>query len=287
MFLRGAAHFRLALWRAVQHDALLVAKGAAYSSMTTLFPGLLALAGILAHQKETATFLHEFSIGLGIILPPSVAEIAQNYFDPKTHKPIRIVYSAGTVALFAATGVLISWMQGFRRAFGIEKNPWGLVHERLVALALVPSALVPMFCATLLVAFGNQIETWISLRVMGELRPILFLVWMVVRWAIALLTSVLVLALIYHFAIPRTQTWRRVLPGAALATALWFPITLIFGWYVTHYANYTAIYGSLAAAIALLVWLYILSLLVLLGAEFNATVFPRAAPALPTSDQHA
>ncbi len=277
MFIRGAKHLQVAVWRAIKHDDLSIAKGAAYSAMTTLFPGLLALAGILARQKETADFLREFSIGLGIILPPSVADIARNYFDPKSHKPIHIIYSAGAISIFAATGVLMSWMQGFRCAFNIEKNPWGFVHERLVALALVPSALVPMFFATLLVAFGNQIETWISLRVTGELRPLLFIVWMVIRWVIALLTSTIVLSVIYHFAIPRTQPWRRVLPGATLATVLWFPTTLIFGWYVTHYANYTVIYGSLAAAIALLIWLYILSLLVLLGAEFNATIFPRIA----------
>jgi membrane protein len=50
---------------------------------------------------------------------------------------------------------------------------------------------------------------------------------------------------------------------------------MFFGWYVTHYATYTVVYGSLSAAIALLVWLYIVSVIVLLGAELNAQVFPK------------
>ena len=51
---------------------------------------------------------------------------------------------------------------------------------------------------------------------------------------------------------------------------MWFPSTLVFGWYVTRYADYSQIYGSLGAGIALLFWLYIISLSILCGAEFNA-----------------
>lgn len=67
-----------------------------------------------------------------------------------------------------------------------------------------------------------------------------------------------------------TRSWRRVIPGAVVATAMWFLTTLAFGWYVTRFANYSEVYGSLGAGIALLFWLYIVSLSVLCGAEFNA-----------------
>ena len=66
------------------------------------------------------------------------------------------------------------------------------------------------------------------------------------------------------------QSWKRTLPGAVAATAMWFLTTLVFGWYVTRFANYSQVYGSLGAGIALLFWLYIISLSVLCGAEFNA-----------------
>jgi membrane protein len=66
------------------------------------------------------------------------------------------------------------------------------------------------------------------------------------------------------------RSWRRVIPGAVVATAMWFLTTLGFGWYVTRFANYSEVYGSLGAGIALLFWLYIVSLSVLCGAEFNA-----------------
>ena len=67
-----------------------------------------------------------------------------------------------------------------------------------------------------------------------------------------------------------------MIPGATLATGLWFSSTLLFGFYLQHYADYSIIYGSLGAGIALLVWMYMVSLVILVGAEFNAMLFPRA-----------
>lgn len=241
--------------------------------MMTVFPGLLVVAGLLAKERQLARYMQEISYALGVILPPGSAQLAQRYFDAKSNRPTHIIWTAGSVAMFAATGVLVSWMEGFRRAYGVSGNPWNLFKERVIAILLVPTALVPMLFATLLVAFGKQIENWISLRIDYELRPVVSMAWTATEWLIAVITSILVLALVYHIAVPHTRPFQRVLPGAVLATALWFPATLAFGWYVTHYADYAVIYGSLGAAIALLVWLYMLSLIVLLGAEFNATVY--------------
>jgi uncharacterized BrkB/YihY/UPF0761 family membrane protein len=67
----------------------------------------------------------------------------------------------------------------------------------------------------------------------------------------------------------------KILPASILATWAWFVATAIFGWYLRHYADYSIIYGSLGAAIALLVWMYIISVIVLVGAEFNALLYPR------------
>jgi membrane protein len=71
------------------------------------------------------------------------------------------------------------------------------------------------------------------------------------------------------------QSWKRVIPGAIVSTAAWFLATVVFGWYVTRFANYSQVYGSLGAGIALLFWLYIISLCVLFGAEFNTEFHER------------
>jgi membrane protein len=97
-----------------------------------------------------------------------------------------------------------------------------------------------------------------------------------IRWGIATLTAISVVALIYHHGVPRTQPWHSVIPGAMLATILWFSTTVGFRAYLQHFGELTTIYGSLGVAMALLVWMYMISLVVLVGAEFNALLFPRA-----------
>jgi len=179
------------------------------------------------------------------------------------------------LTLWLASGVMVSWMEGFRRSYELPKV-WGLVKERMISFSLVILAGIPLCFATILVAFGSRIELAILSYLDRDLGVLVLLMWMFLRWLIAILTSVAVIALIYHNAVPRTQPWHSVLPGATLATGMWFVVTMIFGWYLQRYADYSVIYGSLGVAIALLVWMYMISLVILIGAEFNAMLFPRS-----------
>jgi len=267
---------RRAFWQAFLHGQFSIAKAAAYSSILTLFPAFLIVTSILEASNATEGFVRQISGAVGWALPPGPNSIALTFFQTRQHHALRIIYSASLVTILAASGVMISWMEGFRKAYNLP-NIWGFWKERFIAFYLVFLALIPLGFATLLVAFGNQIEAVVQAETMHLFKPLIILVWDGVRWAIAMLTSIAFMSLVYHHGIPKTQSWRRVLPGAIMATVLWFPATMFFGWYVTHYATYTVVYGSLSAAIALLVWLYIVSVLVLLGAEMNAQVYPKPA----------
>jgi membrane protein len=267
--------FRRSVWRAFQHDAFATAKAAAYSSILTLFPAFLVLASVLAISHNTEQFAREISFAIGQVLPAGTTALALAYFNTSKVHPSNVIISASFVMLTAASGIMVSWMSAFRRAYGIQGNPWGFWKERAMAFLLVPLSFVPMGFATMLVGFGNQLQNWLAVHAFYELRPAVLLLWTWARWSIGALTSIAVIALIYHLAIPRTQSWQKVLPGATLATGMWFAATVTFGWYVTNYANYAVIYGSLAAVIALLVWSYVVSIVILIGAEFNALVYPR------------
>jgi membrane protein len=269
---------RRSFWRAFQHGQFLLAKGAAYSSILTFFPALLVVASVLEASHETEGLVRRIAIAVGWVLPAGPSSVAINFFQSTKHHPARIIISASFVTVLAATGVMVSWMEGFRRAYAMQ-NTWGFWKERAVAIYLVFLALVPLGFATMLLVFGDEIEAWIRSETLHLFRPLIWLVFVVIRWIIAILTSIAFIGLIYHNGMPKTQSWRRVLPGAVLATLMWFPATILFGWYVTNYASYSVVYGSLSAAIALLVWLYILSIIILLGAEFNAQVYPKVPEA--------
>ncbi len=275
LILRFLKLLRLAFWRAFEHDAFAVAKASAYSSILTFFPALLVVGSVLATSRRTVGALREVSYALSRILPAGGGTALEYLRAGGLKRPVSLLISASLITLWTGSGVMISWMEGFRNAYQLPKI-WGLVKERMVAFSLVILAGIPLCFATSLVAFGNRIETRILFEMGHEFGPYILLMWTMIRWVIATLTSIAVIALIYHNAVPRTQPWHSVLPGATLATGLWFLATIGFGWYLQHYADYNMIYGSLGVGIALLVWMYLISLVILVGAEFNAMLFPRA-----------
>jgi len=274
VILRFVRLLRLAVWRAFQHDAFAVAKASAYSSILTFFPALLVVGSILATLNRSEVYLREVSYALGRILPAGSAT-AIAYLRGTHQRPVGLLVTTSLLTLWTASGTMISWMEGFRNAYQLPKV-WGIVKERMISFSLVIMAGIPLTFATMMVAFGSSIETRILFHIGHEFGPYVLLLWGAIRWLIATLTSIAVIALIYHNAVPRTQPWHSVLPGATLATAMWFGATTLFSWYLRHYADYSIIYGSLGVGIALLVWMYMVSLIVLIGAEFNAMLFPRA-----------
>jgi membrane protein len=271
--------FRLSIWRAFEHDAFGTAKASAYSSIFTFFPFLLVLGAVLATLHRGEVYLREISYALGTILPAGSAT-ALSFLRGTVNRPVDLLISTSLLTVWSASGVIISWMDGFRRAYQLPKT-WGLVQERLIAISLVLMAGIPMTFSTILVAFGSRIETRALFHIGHEFGPLILLLWGLIRWLIAIMTSIAVIQLIYHNAVPRTQPWHSVLPGAVLATAMWLISTALFGWYLQHYVDYSVIYGSLGVGIALLLWMYIISLVVLIGAEFNAMLFPRGPTKVP------
>lgn len=260
--------------RAFVHDAFATAKASAYSSILTFFPGLVILGSVLANWRKGAPYLREISYALGSILPAG-SNTVLNYLKDAGKHPVGFLLTTSVITLWTASGVMISWMEGFRRCYELPKT-WGLVKERLIAFLLVVFALLPMTFATILVAVGSKFEIRLLPYLDSDFSPYILLLWGAIRWLIATLTSIAVIALIYHNAVPRTQPWHSVMPGAVFATIVWFSVTVGFRFYLQHFGDFTTIYGSLGVGMALLVWMYLISLVVLVGAEFNALLFPRA-----------
>lgn len=279
-------NLRRATLSAFRHGAFTAAKAAAYSAILSLFPAVLTGTTLLALSPETET-LNDIRSAFYDILPPDTMGLVQNYFQMNHARSVRLIWSATAIAVLAASGFMLSIMEGFRRAYRLPRGTWNFWRERVVAFGLIPITLVPMFFATLLIVFGHQIERWMIVNADHDLRHYVLFIWRMVRWIIAMATSVAVLAVIYHFGTPKTQNWRRVLPGALLATGTWFLITIVYGLYVTRFADYSVVYGSLGATVATLIWLYMVSSSILVGAEFNAQIFPVSASstAIDTGDE--
>ena len=266
-------HLRKALWLALDHDVLNTAKAAAYSGMLMLFPALVVLTALLAQVPEGTTLVGEIRAAFEQILPDDSMSLLQSLMQTRRIHSVQLIFSAASLSVFAGLGLMLSMMEGFRRAYRLPRDDWGFWQRRLRALLLVPIVLVPLALATLVLVFGRQLETWVIDNSVHQLRHVVLIAWRMARWAVALATSVAVLGALYHFGTRHKEHWSQVAPGAIAATLAWFPVTLAFGWYVTRIADYSMFYGSFGAGIATLVWLYITSFSALLGAELNGVLF--------------
>jgi membrane protein len=281
-FMRTLWLLQRACWAAQEDNCFAIAKGAAYSGLLCLFPVLASVAAILMQVNAEST-AHLIRHVLVQALPPETDELIRYQFK-QTSRPLSLLVGATLFALVAASGAMLSLMEGFQAAYRIPSGR-SIVRQRIVAIFLVLVVAVPSTAASILLVFGAQQENamwqWLGFASPDEdVRQSLVVIGRILRYLMALLTTVFVTGLLYYFGPhyrlqPRMTNnaarWRflRVWPGAMLAAVMWFLATVGFGWYVRNIATYN-VNGTLKAGLILLVWLYLLALIAMIGCEFNA-----------------
>jgi len=263
------------VWHKMGEDELTDrAAGLAYYFLFALFPALLfltALIGLLPipHLMDR---LMEY---LSTALPPDAASVTQKTLREIVRGAHGGLLSIGVLgALWAASNGMASIITALNAVYGVrETRPFW--KYRLVAIGLTLLFSVFILSALVLMVFGPKIgETvagWVGL---GWLFT---LVWNVVSIPVVILLVSLGVALVYYLAPSVKQKFRWVTPGSALAVSLWLVMSAGLRWYVTHFADYNATYGSLGGAILLMLWLYLSGVALLLGAEVNAVIEHAAA----------
>ena len=269
--------FFLILRRAImatQIDGCLgTAKAAAYSGLLCLFPVLTSITTLLAEANAKAVS-SRFAQILFDIVPPGTQELILQSVTVTGTRPMTVIFVATGLSIWGASGLMASLMEGFQSAY---KLPSGrpLVKQRVVAIMLVVGTVLPIVAASALVLFGDQTERsvleWLGVLPEGnQLRGSVVIAGLVIRYLVEFGTIIVVMGVMYYFGPNRKQRWDDILPGACMATFLWLLATQGFAWYVRNLANYNVLYGSIGGVIALLVWIYLLSVIVLFGCQFNA-----------------
>jgi membrane protein len=264
---------RATLISTLEGNSLSIAKGAAYSSLLSFFPVLTTLAAILVQANATnvartiANFLYE-------VVPPGTEDVVLTLFVVHGERPRYLLVSAVLLALWAASGAIMSMIEGFRSIYRIPSGR-SFLQERAMAVFLVLVSTAPIVGASALIVFGTRAESFLmhGLGVVApdvDIQGWVELLSKTLRLGLSFGSFVLVTALLYYLGPNRKQTFAKVFPGAILATVLWVLSTLVFSWYVRHISNYNVLYGSVGAGLALLVWMYVWSVITLIGCEFNA-----------------
>jgi membrane protein len=265
--------FRRSCVSAYRDNVFGIAKGAAYSALLSFFPVLTTVTAILVQANA-----HRVSASLAAlvfqVVPPGTEEIVRWNFTERGARPVSLLIGAGLLSIWAASGVMLSLMEGFRAAYRIPKSR-SFLRQRGVAAILVFSAAVPVIIASALIVFGSRIEQYVltKIGVLAEGERLIgwiSLFTQALRIIVAIGAIISGTSVLYHLGPNPPRPIRTVWHGAVLATTLCWVTTTGFGWYVRNIANYNVLYGSVGAVIALLVWMYLLSIIALIGCEYNA-----------------
>ena len=245
----------------------LLAAGVAFFSFLSLFPAIIAAVltwGLVADPAQ----MRDQAKNVAEALPSSARDLLMQQIDSLIAKPeqslgVGLVISLA-LALWSASGGVGNLVSAINLTYD-EEETRGFVKRKLLALGLTLGMIVGGLVALGLVAVAPAIFDAIGLP--GWSRVLLE----VGRWVLLLALLAVGLAVIYRVAPDRdAPQFKWVSTGAVVATVIWLIASLAFSLYVDNFSSYGKTYGSLAAVVILLLWLWISFYVVLLGAEINA-----------------
>ena len=249
--------------QATHHAAALT-----YYALMSLFPTLLlavSLLGLLGEFPDTynAIINHLRGVVPATTLAPLDDAVLAALKSKGTAAVALIV--AILTALYGATG----YLEAARRALNVvfkAPSERSFIRRKLVDLASI-FVLMALVLTTLVLMFAGG---GIAHKVLG---PEAASVWRVVRWPGAFASALLVFSFVYHVTPDVGQgTFRWITPGAFVGVAVWLAASALFSGYLANFKSFNVTYGSFAAAIILLVWLWLTNVALLLGAEVNAEI---------------
>jgi membrane protein len=176
-------------------------------------------------------------------------------------------------AIWSASGLAWALLEALNTVHEVEETR-PLWRRFALSLVFAPVLAVTVIVGTGLLLIGPQLAEWLAGRVGLDEAFVAF--WWWVRLPVALLLLMLAVSAIYHLVPNTNRPFRFVVFGAVVAVIAWTLASLAFSFYLSNFASYGVIYGSLGAAVALLVYLYLSAAALLLGAEVNEAVYRRA-----------
>jgi membrane protein len=248
------------------------AQAVAFNMFLAFFPMTLLVLSVVGNASTLRGAVQEMAASFRGVLPLGSQRVVVDFLVGQAAHPWRWTLFGVIGTLLAGTQVMKTLIDGFSLAHRDPERPSFWAREAR-GLVLLCATLGPWLAAALLTVFGKQARAWM-VRHYG-LPDVFRFVWAVLFSAGALLVAIAVLAVVYHAGRPGARSWREVLPGAVVATLLWWGVSAAFGFYVRH-MRYGLVYGGLAAAIGLLLWMQLTALVVFIGASFNAELAARA-----------
>ncbi|HTZ30928.1 MAG TPA: YihY/virulence factor BrkB family protein [Methylomirabilota bacterium] len=243
-----------------------ISQAIAFNVFLAFFPTLLLAVGFastwIGSKTDTFDAIKDFTV----LLPPGSHEIVADYLARRGPDVWKISLAGAAGTLLAGSQMMKLLMSGIHLIYD-EPERMGFIHRQFRGLLLLLITTAPILGAGILGVFGRPLRHWLTGHLWKN-APV-HVAWVVFFPLVAMTLALLALAVIYFVARPQEKHLSHVLPGAAVATLLWWVVNAAFGLYVRK-VPYNIVYGGLAAVIGLMIWMQISSVIVFFGAAWNA-----------------
>ena len=250
----------------VQDNCLGMAAQLAYYFFLSLFPALLIVVALTSFFPTN--LLDSILTWFGLFTPPEVLQVVRGQIQQISRSGHAGLLTFGLLgALWSSSSAMSAIVDTVNRAYGVkEARPWWKIQALAIIMIVVMSVFV--LVSFTLVVSGPEIAERVAAHV--GLGPVFAWTWKIIQWPIVFLLISVGFGLVYYLAPDAEQLWPWIVPGSRFATLLWLLISLGFRFYVMHFGQYNKMYGTIGAAIVVLLWFYLSGLVLLVGAELNS-----------------
>jgi membrane protein len=265
------ADIRHALFRTYtdveRNHTMQMAAALSYYFVLSLFPALIFLSAVVAYLPVPDLFNQALGLMARFLPADSMVLVRRVLADVISPNKGTFLSFGILGTLWAASGGFAAMIEALNIAYDVrDDRPFWKTRPLAVGLAFMTSALLLVAVSVMIV--GPRFGEWLAARV--RMSHLFILLWPYIHWTTAVVFTILAVEALYFLAPNVKQRFLATLPGAVLAVGCWIGLSYLLGVYFRHFANFNKTYGTLGAAIALMVWLYWTGFSMLVGAELNA-----------------
>ncbi len=255
-------------------DIIERAEAVAYNFTLAIFPAIIFLFTLTPYIHEFIPDVSQDSIlaFIGQFMPENMYEVASNTIEDIVGNQRGGLLTFGALfSLFLATNGMLSLMKAFNSCYKtIEKR--GFFKMRLVATGLTFMLALVLILAIILLVIGNFLIDFVNQIEWVDIEEYLIYLFFVVRFVVIFIVFFLAISFIYYFGPAIHFNWRFFSIGSFISTIFCLAVSYGFSFYVANFATYNKLYGSIGVLIALMIWQFILTIVLLVGYEINASI---------------
>jgi membrane protein len=249
-----------------RNHTLQMAAALSYYFVLSLFPALIFLSAAVAYLPVPDLFDQTWALMARFLPPDTMGLVRRVLADVITPNRGKFLSFGILGTLWTASGGFAASIEALNIAYEVnDDRPFWKRRPLALALALLTGALLLVAFSVMVV--GPRFGEWLAGRV--HLSGLFVLLWPYIHWTVAIGFAILAVEALYFLAPNIKQRFLATLPGAVLAVGCWIGLSYLLGIYFRHFAHFNKTYGTLGAAIALMVWLYWTGFAMLVGAELN------------------